>query len=105
MALGWAPRFGEKVQRFLENLGDHGELRMGGALKSCLVAEGRADIYPCLGPTGEWDTGAAQCIVEEAGGQITNTKMESLRYNTRDTLLNPDFFAFGKSNRRWADYL
>ena len=105
VALGWAPRFGEKVQRFLNNLGDHCELRMGGALKSCLVAEGRADIYPCLGPTGEWDTGAAQCIVEEAGGQITNTKMESLRYNTRDTLLNPDFFAFGKSNRRWADYL
>lgn len=105
VALGWAPRFGAKVQRFLDNLGDHGELRMGGALKSCLVAEGRADIYPCLGPTGEWDTGAAQCIVEEAGGRITNTQMENLRYNTRDTLLNPDFFAFGKSNRCWADYL
>lgn len=105
VALGWAPRFGERVQRFLDNLGEHGELRMGGALKSCLVAEGRADIYPCLGPTGEWDTGAAQCIVEEAGGQITNTKMENLRYNTRDTLLNPHFFAFGKSNRCWADYL
>ena len=105
VALGWAPRFGEKLQRFLDNLGDHGELRMGGALKSCLVAEGRADVYPCLGPTGEWDTGAAQCIVEEAGGQITNTKMANLRYNTRDTLLNPDFFAFGKSNHHWADYL
>ncbi len=105
VALGWASQFSKKLERFLENLGDHSELRMGGALKSCLVAEGRADIYACLGPTGEWDTGAAQCIVEEAGGQITDTQMKSLRYNTKDSLLNPDFFAFGASNRCWSDYL
>ena len=105
VALGWATHFSKELECFLENLGDHSELRMGGALKSCLVAEGRADIYACLGPTGEWDTAAAQCIVEEAGGNITDTQMNSLRYNTRHTLLNPDFFAFGTSNRCWSDYL
>ena len=105
VALSWATQLSKELQRFLDNLGDHSELRMGGALKSCLVAEGRADIYACLGPTGEWDTAAAQCILEEAGGRITDTRMKSLRYNTRKTLLNPDFFAFGASNRRWSDYL
>ena len=105
VALGWSARFSHRMERFLDRLGTHQELRMGGALKSCLVAEGRADLYDCLGPTGEWDTGAAQCIVEEAGGQITDTQMRALRYNSRDSLLNPDFFAFGKSNRQWSDYL
>lgn len=105
VALGWTPRIRSSLQNFLDNLGDHSELRMGGALKSCLVAEGRADIYPCLGPTGEWDTAAAQCIVEEAGGQITDTELKTLRYNTRHSLLNPDFFVFGKSNHHWPDYL
>lgn len=105
VALGWATQLGEKLERFLGNLGEHSELRMGGALKSCLVAEGRADIYACLGPTGEWDTAAAQCIVEEAGGRITDTQMNTLQYNQRDSLLNPNFFAFGRSDRRWSDYL
>jgi 3'(2'), 5'-bisphosphate nucleotidase len=105
VAMGWSSQIGPKLGRFLDNLGEHSELRMGGALKSCLVAEGRADIYACLGPTGEWDTAAAQCIVEEAGGQITDTCMNTLQYNTRDSLLNPDFFAFGCSERRWSDYL
>ncbi|OED36738.1 3'(2'),5'-bisphosphate nucleotidase [Chromatiales bacterium (ex Bugula neritina AB1)] len=105
VALGWGNRSGTHLRRFLENLGEHKKLRMGGALKSCLVAEGRADIYACLGPTGEWDTAAAQCIVEEAGGNITDTNMQSLRYNTKDSLLNPHFFVFGNSERRWSDYL
>jgi len=105
VALGWTAQFSPRLQRFLENLGEHGELRMGGALKSCLVAEGRADVYACLGPTGEWDTAAAQCIVEEAGGKITDTEMQALRYNTRDSLLNPDFFAFGAGKHCWSDYL
>ena len=78
---------------------------MGSALKSCLVAEGRADVYARLGPTSEWDTGAAQCIVEEAGGHITDTNMRELRYNTKDSLLNPHFFVFGAGDHNWSDYL
>jgi 3'(2'), 5'-bisphosphate nucleotidase len=62
----------------------------GSALKFCLVAEGAADLYPRLGPTMEWDTAAAQCIVEQAGGQVTTLTQESLQYN-KENLLNPFF--------------
>ena len=104
VAIGWATELSPELQKFLNNLGEHSQLRMGGALKSCLVAEGRADVYPCFGPTGEWDTAAAQCIVEEAGGKMVDTKLNTLEYNTRDSLINPDFFAHGISNRCWPDY-
>jgi len=96
---------GESLNRFLEKLGDHELLSMGSALKSCLVAEGAADIYPRLGPTSEWDTGAAQCIVEEAGGQLTKTDMQPLEYNTKESLLNPHFFVFGDRGVNWSQYL
>jgi len=96
---------GESLNRFLENLGDHALLSMGSALKSCLVAEGAADIYPRLGPTSEWDTAAAQCIVEEAGGQLTRTDMQPLDYNTKESLLNPHFFVFGDRSVNWSQYL
>ena len=95
----------EQVINFLGNLGEHEILRVGSALKSCMVAEGKADLYPRLGPTSEWDTAAAQCVVEEAGGAITDTKMQRLRYNTKDDLLNPDFFVAGDGSINWSDYL
>ena len=76
---------------------------MGSALKSCLVAEGAADFYPRLGLTSEWDTAAAQAVLEIAGGQLTMLDGRPLRYNERkDTLLNPHFMAFGDSRRDWA---
>ncbi len=100
-----APLTGGLLSRFLDKLGSYKEVAMGSALKSCLVAEGRADVYARLGPTSEWDTGAAQCIVEEAGGHITDTKMQDLRYNTKDSLLNPHFFVFGEGEHNWSDYL
>ncbi|HEY0721856.1 MAG TPA: 3'(2'),5'-bisphosphate nucleotidase CysQ [Gammaproteobacteria bacterium] len=96
---------GGSLERFLENIGDYEAIAMGSALKSCLVAEGRADIYARLGPTSEWDTAAAQCVVEEAGGQVTDTRMQPLRYNTKDELLNPHFFVFGDSTVPWSSYL
>ncbi len=96
---------GPKLRAFLENLGQHEEVNMGSALKSCLVAEGSADLYPRLGPTSEWDTGAAQCIVTEAGGQFTDTLMQPLRYNTKDSLINPPFFVSGGSGKNWSKYL
>ena len=95
----------ERVINFLENLGEHEIVRVGSALKSCMVAEGKADLYPRLGPTSEWDTAAAQCVVEEAGGAITDTNMQRLRYNTKDNLLNPDFFVAGDLSIKWNDYL
>ncbi len=63
------------------------------------------DIYPRFGPTCEWDTAAAQIIVEEAGGGLTDIHMRPLRYNARPTLINPDFFAFGDPSRDWSRYL
>ena len=80
-------------------------LSMGSSLKFCLVAEGRADLYPRLGLTSEWDTAAAHCIVEQAGGFITKTDMTPLDYNTKDSLLNPFFFVFGDDSRDWSQYL
>lgn len=96
---------GKAMATFLANLGDYELLRLGSALKSCLVAEGKADIYARLGPTSEWDTAAAQCVVEEAGGLITDTRMRPLRYNTKASLLNPHFFAFGDRSVDWSRYL
>ena len=94
-----------EIEAFLENLGEHEIVRVGSALKSCLVAEGKADLYARLGPTSEWDTAAAQCIVEEAGGAITDTNMQRLRYNTKNDLLNPHFFVAGDKSINWSDYL
>ena len=95
----------EEVQSFLANLGEHEIIRVGSAIKSCMVAEGKVDLYARLGPTSEWDTAAAQCVVEEAGGAITDTSMQRLRYNTKDDLLNPHFFVAGDQSIKWNDYL
>jgi 3'(2'), 5'-bisphosphate nucleotidase len=96
---------GDSLTSFLENLGAHELVSMGSSLKLCLVAEGAADIYPRLGPTSEWDTAAAQCVVEQAGGHVTDTDMQPLRYNTKDSLLNPFFLVFGDDSRDWSRYL
>ncbi|MFR9721267.1 3'(2'),5'-bisphosphate nucleotidase CysQ [Aeromonas diversa] len=75
------------------------------ALKSCLVAEGAADCYVRLGPTGEWDTAAAQCIVAEAGGRILSLALLPLSYNRRDSLENPDFITLGDEGLPWSEIL
>lgn len=96
---------GEALQSYLEKLGDHEVVSMGSSLKLCLVAEGKADIYPRLGLTSEWDTAAAQAVVEAAGGKVTDMAMQPLRYNTKESLLNPHFFVFGDSGEDWSKYL
>ena len=95
---------GASLNEFLEKLGEHDIVSMGSSLKSCLVAEGAVDIYPRLGPTSEWDTAAAQCIVENAGGLILDLSMQPLRYNTKDDLLNPHFLVIGDPNYNWEQY-
>lgn len=96
---------GDSLVNFLRQIGDFEIIPMGSSLKSCLVAEGRADIYPRLGPTSEWDTAAAQCIVEEAGGRLVQTNMQELRYNTKESLLNPHFLVIGDPDFNWSQYL
>ncbi|NLG75171.1 MAG: 3'(2'),5'-bisphosphate nucleotidase CysQ, partial [Xanthomonadaceae bacterium] len=72
------------------------------SIKFCLVAEGSADLYPRFGPTSEWDTAAAQAIVEAAGGTVVALDGTPLRYNTKADVLNPHFLVFGDTSRNWA---
>lgn len=71
------------------------------SLKNGLIAEGLADCYLRIGPTGEWDTGASHCILEQAGGSIIDSEFLPLSYNKRDSLLNPDFMSLGVANIPW----
>ncbi|MET0028960.1 MAG: 3'(2'),5'-bisphosphate nucleotidase CysQ [Candidatus Thiodiazotropha sp.] len=96
---------GDSLRVYLERLGDHEMVSMGSSLKLCLVAEGKADVYPRLGPTSEWDTAAAQAVVEAAGGRVTTLDLQTLSYNTKDSLLNPFFLVFGDTQRDWSAYL
>ena len=96
---------GDSLTHFLQKVGNHEIVSMGSSLKSCLVAEGQADIYPRLGPTSEWDTAAAQCIVEEAGGALVDTQGNTLLYNTKDSLLNPNFLVVGDTSVNWLQFL
>ena len=96
---------GDALLAFLDRLGSHELVSMGSSLKFCLVAEGKADVYARLGPTSEWDTAAAHCIVTEAGGRVTDTAMQPLRYNTKESLLNPHFFASADTLHDWSQYL
>lgn len=100
----------QKYQQFLNRLhqltGAIPELiSMGSSLKICLVAEGKADVYPRIGPTYEWDTAAAHCILREAGGEILDETTNSLGYNRKQSLLNPTFFATNTHTINWADFL
>jgi 3'(2'), 5'-bisphosphate nucleotidase len=90
-----------ELAAYLAGLPPHQITDMGSSLKICLVAEGAADIYPRLGPTSEWDTAAAQAILESAGGRMIDLAGRPLRYNTKDDLLNPHFLAFGDQQRNW----
>ena len=85
----------EEFKRFIRNYPNADIIPMGSSLKICLVAEGGADLYPRLGPTSEWDTAAAQAVLEGAGGRLEDYNTgKILQYNLKkDSLLNPHFLA------------
>ena len=88
--------FSEFVRRLNEKYGNVEFISSGSSLKLCLVAEGKADVYPRFGPTMEWDTAAGQAIVEQAKGTVIETQAnEPLNYN-KSNLLNPFFIASGQ---------
>ncbi|HMN47186.1 MAG TPA: 3'(2'),5'-bisphosphate nucleotidase CysQ [Povalibacter sp.] len=93
------------LDAYLDRLGAHSLLSVGSSLKFCFVAEGSADFYPRFGPTSEWDTAAAHAVVAAAGGAVVDLQGQPLRYNTRDSLLNPHFLVFGDHNRDWIGAL
>ena len=85
----------------LQRLGPHELTSMGSSLKFCRIAEGLADFYPRLGPTCEWDTAAAQAVVEAAGGRVVKIDGSALDYNAKAVYLNPHFFVFGDTSKEW----
>lgn len=89
-----------RTSQWLDALGKHELQAMGSSLKSCLIAEGKADVYPRFGPTCLWDTGAAQAIVEQAGGRVATFENTPLSYSLPkhalpEHMLNPDFVVWG----------
>lgn len=93
---------GPGLQKFASALGLHELVTIGSSLKFCQVAEGAADVYPRFGLTSEWDTAAAQSIVEVAGGWVVSAETgKPLRYNTHESLLNPHFIVYGDASRDW----
>lgn len=94
-------------EALLEQLlgGTYTSLPMGSSLKFCLIARATADVYLRRGPTSEWDTAAAQCVLEEAGGVVLDLDGAPLRYNESDSLLNPEFIAVGDVDIDWAGRL
>lgn len=84
--------------------GNFEKASIGSSLKMCMVAEGKADFYPRLGPTSEWDTAAAQIIVEAAGGMMLGRDLTPMRYNQKSSLLNDHFFVMGEKAFPWRDW-
>jgi len=98
-----------RMQHFMDQLSRNYSppqvISIGSSLKICLVAEGRADVYPRLGLTSEWDTAAGQCVLEQAGGHLVDMAGNRLIYNSKESLLNPEFFACGATPHAWQLYL
>lgn len=80
------------MQDYLDQLDKPYEMvPMGSSLKLCLVAESKAHLYPRLGPTSEWDTAAAHAVALAAGAEVVTLEGNSLKYNQKESLLNPFF--------------
>lgn len=96
---------GAHLDALLARMPDYAPVTMGSSLKFCVIADGSADFYPRLGPTSEWDTAAGHAVLAVAGGQVTDTQGHALRYNETDSVLNPNFLAFGDASHDWRRYL
>jgi len=93
------------MDRVGAELGEVATKNMGSSLKLCLVAEGEADLYPRLALTSEWDTAAAQAVVEAAGGKVIDADFNILRYNSKENILNPFFHVIGDPSFDWERLL
>ncbi len=100
---------GERLETYLGDLGERfGEVQrtpVGSSLKLCILAEGRADIYPRLGPTSEWDIAAAHAVLAAAGGDLWAVGARDLPYNSKESVLNPEFIAVSDASYPWHDEL
>jgi 3'(2'), 5'-bisphosphate nucleotidase len=90
----------KELIEFCNQYDDYNLISMGSSIKLCMVADGTADIYPRLGLTSEWDVAAAHAVVNSAKGEVMNlTTKESIRYNTKESLLN-SFFIVSSSYKK-----
>jgi 3'(2'), 5'-bisphosphate nucleotidase len=100
---------GERLERYLEQLGQQfagvSRTPVGSSLKLCILAEGRADLYPRLGPTSEWDIAAAHAVLEAAGGAVWAVDGSPILYNAKESFLNPEFFAVADARFPWQERL
>ncbi len=100
---------GERLERYLgvlaERFSEVSRTPVGSSLKLCILAEGRADFYPRLGPTSEWDIAAAHAVLAAAGGAVWTADGGPLRYNTKESFLNPEFFAAADGGYPWQERL
>ena len=78
---------------------------MGSSLKLCALACGEADCYPRLGPTSEWDIAAAHAVLRAAGGEVYTFEREALAYNSKESMLNPEFVAVADAQYDWWQVL
>src|SRR6202789_3992077 len=83
-----------QTTEYLKGVKPHVITGIGSSLKFCLVAEGKADLYPRCGPPSEWDPAAGQALLEAAGGHVTRLDGHRLRYNCRESVIHGDFLAF-----------
>lgn len=81
----------EELKEYLKQLGEHQTTAIGSSLKFCLVAEGKAQLYPRFGPTNIWDTGAGHAVAIAAGAHVHDWKGKTLDYTPRESFLNPGF--------------
>jgi len=90
----------EFIEKMRKKHGEADFISAGSSLKFCLVAEGKADIYPRFGPTMEWDTAAGQAIIEQAGGSVSEIKSGIPLVYNKTNLMNPFFFASMPSQQK-----
>lgn len=91
----------KKLQQLLQALGSYERIALNSSLKLGLLSEGLADFYPRLHPISEWDIAAGHCILQEAGGDILDLNLETIRYNTKDTIIFNGFIAVADRNYDW----
>jgi 3'(2'), 5'-bisphosphate nucleotidase len=91
-----SPEQARMLDALAAEVGSLERVNVGSSLKFCLLAEGEADCYPRLAPTSQWDTAAAQGVLEGAGGEVLDVEGAPLAYAMRESYLNPYFLALPK---------
>lgn len=80
-----------ELMDYLAQMGEHTTVEIGSSLKFCLVAEGKAQLYPRFGPTNIWDTAAGHAVAIGAGARVVDWNGKTLDYTPRESFLNPGF--------------